>query len=60
MESSLKPNEFYSLSRGKDSKSSKDLYFVKLTDSSIRAVEEYLQHKVSCFDLNSVFANTTT
>ena len=49
MERSLKPNESYSLSREEHINRNKEFYFVKLTDSSIRAVEEYLQNKVCCF-----------
>lgn len=46
MEHSLKPSKTYSLTREEGPNRNKEFYFVKLTDSSIRAVEEYLQHKV--------------
>lgn len=47
MEHSLKPSKTYSLTREEGPNRNKEFYFVKLTDSSIRAVEEYLQHKAA-------------
>eukprot|EP00795_Rhopilema_esculentum_P006241 gene6241-11652_t len=47
MENSLVPNETYSLSTKEETNQSKELFFVKLTDSSLRAVEEYLENKAA-------------
>ena len=50
MDRSLKPDQTYQLSTKEELHEAKELYFVKLTDSSLRAVEEYLEHKV-CLNL---------
>lgn len=50
MDRSLKPEQTYQLSTKEELHETKELYFVKLTDSSLRAVEEYLEHKV-CWGL---------
>eukprot|EP00112_Aurelia_sp_Birch-Aquarium-sp1_P021419 Seg577.1 transcript_id=Seg577.1/GoldUCD/mRNA.D3Y31 product="RNA polymerase II elongation factor ELL" protein_id=Seg577.1/GoldUCD/D3Y31 len=47
MDRSLKPEQTYQLSTKEELHETKELYFVKLTDSSLRAVEEYLEHKAA-------------
>ena len=56
MENSLVPNETYSLSTKEESNQSKELFFVKLTDSSLRAVEEYLENKVLYLTFNNYYS----
>ena len=46
MAKSLKPNSTYNLSTKEDENSNLELFFVKLTDSSLKAVEEYIEYQV--------------
>ncbi len=49
MAHSLKPDSTYNLSTNEDDNPNLQLYFVKLTDSSLKAVEEYVEYQVSRF-----------
>lgn len=47
----LCPGVQYGLSSQENFGENKDLIFVKLTDSALRAIEEYRRNEVSCLNL---------